>query len=136
MRHLIGIVLLVFASASHADVAVITGKNSPVGKLNERQVADIFMAKTTLLADGSRVQPVELSDASLRTDFYRIISGKTLPQVTSYWTTLIFTGKGKPPKSVDDLGRLIDILKNNPRTISYLPLDKTDDSVKVLFVFH
>lgn len=37
-----------------------------------------------------------------QTTFYREIAGKTLPQINSYWTTLIFTGKGKPPRSIDE----------------------------------
>jgi hypothetical protein len=138
MRRLLAIVLFLLATASHAELAVVAGKGSPIDKLGEREVADIFLARTHHLADGSRVRPVELRDSAYKADFYRGISGKTLPQINSYWTTLIFTGKGKPPRSVDELERLVELLNSDPQAIAYLPLGQIGqlgESLKILFVF-
>jgi len=136
MRRLLGLIALLAATASHAELAVVVGKGSAIEKLEPREVANIFLAKTSRLPNGSHVRPVELSDNGYKTIFYREIAGKTLPQINSYWTTLIFTGKGRPPKNIEESGRLIELLNNDPYAISYLPLGQLTESVKVLYIFH
>lgn len=136
MSRLLGLIaLLAVSCASHADLAVVAARGSPIERLDAREVADIFLAKTTRLPDGSRVQPLELSDEGVKAEFYREISGKTLPQINSYWTTLIFTGKGRPPRNVEEIHRLIELLNSNPYAITYLPKGRITESMKVLHVF-
>ncbi len=135
MRRLLALIALLAATSSYAGLAVVVGKGSAIEKLDQREVANIFLAKTTQLPDGSRVKPVELNDNGYKTLFYREISGKTLAQINSYWTTLIFTGKGRPPKNIEEAGRLIELLNSDPHAISYLPLGQITESVKVLYIF-
>lgn len=136
MHRLLGLLALLLAATSgHAELAVVAAKGSPIERLDGQDVANIFLAKTTRLPDGNRVRPIELNDNGVKAAFYREISGKTLPQVNSYWTTLIFTGKGKPPKSVEETSRLIELLNSDPYAISYLPLGRITESMKVLHVF-
>lgn len=133
--HRLAILCVLFLSAAcRADVAIVAGKDSPIDKLNAHEVADIFLAKTRYLADGKRVTPLELRENSYRAAFYRNISGKTLPQINSYWTTLIFTGKGRPPHTVDNLEQVVELLNSNPYAISYLPLDEIGETLKVLYI--
>lgn len=122
------------ASSCHAEIAVVAAKASPIERLDAREVADIFLAKTNHLRDGSRVMPCELRENPLRAAFYRDIAGKTLPQINSYWTTLIFTGKGKPPRNVEALEQLIELLAKNPNAVTYLPLEQVSGALKVLYI--
>lgn len=135
MRALLGLIALLAATAGHAELVVVAGRGSPIEKLDQREVANIFLARTTHLADGSRVRPIELSDSGYKAAFYREISGKTLAQVNSYWTTLIFTGKGKPPKGIGEPSRLAEALNSDPYAITYIPLGQITESMKVLYVF-
>lgn len=136
MRGLFALAALLFAMTCQAELAVVASKSSPIDKLGEREVADIFLAKTSHVADGQRVRPVELNDSTFKAVFYRKISGKTLAQVHSYWTTLIFTGKGRPPKNLDDVEKLVELLNNDPHAIAYLPLGQVSASMKILYLFH
>ena len=136
MRLALALAFLLLATASHAEIAVVAGRASQIAKLNEREVADIFLAKTSQLADGHRVNPLELRESGLKESFYRVICGKSLAQVNSYWTTLIFTGKGKPPRSIEGVEQLIARLNSDPQAIGYLPLDQVGASMKVLHVLH
>ncbi|MDD3518898.1 MAG: hypothetical protein PHQ14_11160 [Chromatiales bacterium] len=128
--------LLCLAGASHAQLAVVAGKDSSIAQLDEREVADIFLARTTRLPDGSRVKVFELGNDAYRAVFYREVAGKTLPQINSYWTTLIFTGKGRPPRSIGEERALVDLLNSDPHAIGYLPLDQANESVKILFIVY
>ena len=79
-----------------------------------------------------RAAPMEVTDSGLRSEFYRIISGKSLAQLNSYWTTLIFTGKGRPPKQFSDHRTLVEMLRRNPQAISYVPVDAVSDGLRVI----
>ena len=136
MRALLTILLLMMSSSVWCgDMVVVVNKNSTVDKLDQRQVANIFLSKTNRLPDGSRVVPMELSDTEYKEAFYKEISGKNLAQIKSYWATLIFTGKGKPPRGVEETQDLITELSNNLKTISYLPIEQTTDAMKVVYSF-
>ncbi len=136
MRWLMLPLLLIISCTATAELVVVVGKDSPLEELGRNEVANIFLAKTNRLADGSRIRPLELSDEGYKADFYRKIAGKTLPQINSYWTTLIFTGKGRPPKNVTETSSLVDKLNSDPHTISYLPLEQVTETMKVVHVFH
>ena len=137
MKNLLILLLLSMSSVVYAtEMVVVVHKDSSVEQLDQHQVANIFLSKTNRMADGSRVMTLELSNAEYKEVFYKEIAGKTLSQINSYWTTLIFTGKGKPPKAIEKTQSLIDELADNLKAISYLPIDKTTESMKVVYTFN
>lgn len=136
MRRLLGIIAFLAAAAGHAELAVVAGKGSSIERLDGQEVANIFLARTTQLRDGTRVHPVELNNNAFKAAFYREISGKTLAQVNSYWTTLVFTGKGKPPRSVEDPSQVVELLNSDPHAVAYLPVGKATESLKILHTFN
>ena len=136
MRKLLALLTLFITASVNAEILVVVGKNSPIETLNEKEVANIFLAKTNRLADGSRVTPLELSGEKQKSNFYKKISGKSPSQITSYWTTLIFTGKGKPPKAFRERKLLLDELSNNPAAITYIPADQLSGLMRVVHTFH
>ena len=123
------------ATTVNAEILVVVGKASPIENINERDVSNIFLAKTNHLADGSLITPLKLSDQNYESNFYHKISGKTPSQLSSYWTTLIFTGKGKPPKEFNDKKKLVEELTKNPSAIAYLPAEQLSDQMKVIYTF-
>ncbi len=134
MRLLVILVALLLGSLSwttQADMVVVVAKNSSIAELTERQIKRIFLSKTRRL-DGSRIQTLELSNVDLKAQFYEKVAGKNLRQLNSYWTTLIFTGKGKPPKNVDKAEALLNELSGNPSAIAYMPVEYLDDRLKVV----
>ena len=134
MRLLVILVTLLLGSLSwttQADMVVVVAKNSSIAELTERQIKRIFLSKTRRL-DGSRIQTLELSNVDLKAQFYEKVAGKNLRQLNSYWTTLIFTGKGKPPKNVDKAEALLNELSGNPSAIAYMPVEYLDDRLKVV----
>jgi len=125
--------VLGFSDPLAADIAVVVGPESPIRELDGRQVANIFLSKTNRFEDGSRAEPVELSDTDLKSRFYQLISGKTLSQINSYWTTLIFTGRGKPPASHESPAEIVQLLMSDPHAISYLPQDGIPEELRVVY---
>ena len=116
-----------------AQFAVVVPEHSSIDMLSEEQVAGIFLGKTNRFPNGERAQPMELDDEMLRRLFYETMSGKSLTQLNSYWATLVFTGKGRPPKRLSGVEDMVRKLPAQPGAISYLPRKEVPEGMKVVF---
>ena len=135
MKRLLLSLLLFHASLSYAEIAVVVPADSPIQSLSKQQVSNLFLSKTNRLTDGSKAVLIEIRNQKLRHEFYRLISNKTPTQLKSYWTTLIFTGKGKPPKSLSSKQEIIDFMKHNLTTVTYLHSSEITAEMKVVLRF-
>ncbi len=119
----------------HCQMVVVVSKDSPVETLENQQIANIFLTRTNRYPNGNKATPIELSHSQMRDIFYQEISGKSPTQLMAYWTTLIFSGKGKPPRGYGDIKSLIRRLGSNPGSISYLNLSQVTDELKIVYRF-
>ncbi len=133
MRPLAASLLLLFATTVQAEFLIVVSETSPITELSEKEVANIFLARTNHLDMIGRVQPLELDNQAQHEAFYRRIAGKSPAQINSYWTTLIFTGKGKPPREVKGRDALMEELARNPGAITYLPGEAVGSGLRVVF---
>ena len=118
-----------------AQTVVVVAKNSVIEQLNDRQIANIFLARTKHFPNGEKASPMELKHNEMRASFYRQISGKTLNQLNAYWTTLVFTGKGKPPRPYSDSRDLLEKFNRQPGAITYLSREQVTARMKVVYSF-
>ncbi len=117
-----------------ADVVIIVNPDSSVESLTKQQITDIFLSKAKSFPDGSLAVPVDLSeDNEAREIFIKSVLNRRQSQIRAYWSDLIFTGKGSPPKKVDFPEDVLDLVANNPNIVGYLDEDEIDDSVKVVY---
>jgi ABC-type phosphate transport system substrate-binding protein len=129
----VGLAMSLNCSASLADVVAVVSVKCPVTTLSKEQVTNIFMGKTTLFPDGERALPVDQSEgAASRDEFYSRFAEKSAAQIKAYWSRLIFTGRGQPPKSVLNDSEVKKQLAENPHAIGYIQRDMVDASVRVL----
>jgi len=133
-RFLAGLALAgVSWSAVAQDVVPVVGAKSPIASLDAAQVADIFLGKTSRFPDGSIALPVDQQEESpLRERFYAQFAGKSPAQVKAYWSKIIFTGRGHPPRQAADSIEVKRIVTNNPHAIGYIDASQVDASVRVL----
>lgn len=120
-------------SMTQAGVAVVVNAGSSATALTQQQAANIFLGKANNLPDGSKVTPIDQEEGeSPRDEFYSKVVKKDASQLNAYWSRLIFTGKGQPPKAVLDDDEVLEALASDPSLIGYISSDAVDDSVKVL----
>ena len=138
LRVLGGSIFLSFAAlhctgAGAADVVAVVSAKSRVTALNSDQVADIFLGKTSHFPDGTQATPVDQSeDSPARERFYAQFTGKSPAQVKAYWSKIIFTGRGQPPRQAADSMEVKRIVSDNPHAIGYIDASQVDSTVKVL----
>ncbi|MGB3666881.1 MAG: phosphate ABC transporter substrate-binding protein [Bermanella sp.] len=118
---------------THAGSVVVVGKGSPIGASNESDVVKAFLGKKKDLG-GVSVIPVDQGEGNpARNDFYANVVKKSEAQLKSYWSRLIFTGKGQAPQVVGGDAEVKNMVATNPNIIGYIDESAVDGSVKVIY---
>jgi ABC-type phosphate transport system substrate-binding protein len=137
LKHSCSVLLISMAtSIAFADTAVIVSSSNPNSSLDKTMVSKIFLGKAKRFPDGSQALPVDQDEGSKsRESFNTSILGKSGSQLKSYWSRLIFTGKGTPPKPSGDDASVKQLVAKNPNIIGYIDSSAVDASVKVVHTF-
>lgn len=86
-----------------------------------KEVARIFMKKSSTWPSGLRITPVDLTvDSPTREAFSRAVHGRGAEPVERRWQTLIFSGMGVPPVQMQSEDDVLSFVKNNVGAIGYV----------------
>jgi ABC-type phosphate transport system substrate-binding protein len=137
LKHSCSILLISLASSiASAEISVIVSSNNPNSAIDKTAVVKIFLGKTKRFPDGSQAVPVDQSDGTAtREAFNSSLLGKSASQLKSYWSRLIFTGKGTPPQQSGDDAAVKELVANNLSIIGYIDSASVDNTVKVVHKF-
>jgi ABC-type phosphate transport system substrate-binding protein len=117
----------------NADVVAVVAASSPIDTLSKTQVIDIFLGKRTRFPDGSDAVPIDQTQGSVaRDEFYLKLATMSPAQVQAFWSKIIFTGRGAPPRIASTVSELKKLLLANPNAIGYLDRSVLDSSFKVV----
>ncbi|WP_240724954.1 phosphate ABC transporter substrate-binding protein [Onishia niordana] len=123
------------AEATEAEVVAVVSADNPIDSISRIELTNIFLGKSGSFPGGAPAQPVDLREgAQSRVMFYSEFAGKSPAQLKAYWSKMIFTGRGQPPKAVDDGNAVKQWLAQNPNAIGYLDNSLVDDRVKIVSV--
>jgi len=134
-KFLLSILALLFSSSSLAGVSVIV--NSANGAaIDEGDISRIFLGKVKKFSTGDKITIVNLKyKQATRNEFEKKVLNKSASQVKAYWSKLMFSGKGKPPKELASDKDILAFVAENPGAIGYVADGSVDDSVKVIKSF-
>jgi ABC-type phosphate transport system substrate-binding protein len=137
LKHSCSVLLIGLASSlASAEISVIVSTNNPNESIDQATVSKIFLGKAKSFPDGSQAVPIDQDDgAAARVAFNSTVLGKSASQLKSYWSRLIFTGKGTPPKQSGNDAAVKELVANNPNIIGYVDSSAVDASVKVVHKF-
>jgi ABC-type phosphate transport system substrate-binding protein len=114
-----------------AEVVIVVNKGND-SILDEKSVQRIFLGKENKFSNGQEAIPVNLGIDKIREDFDSNVLKRNSSQVSAYWSKLVFTGKGIPPKSVDDESTVLQLVKDNLNVIGYVDAANVTDDVRVI----
>lgn len=125
-----------FTITAFAETSVIVSVNNGNASIDKNTISKIFLGKSKSFPDGSQALPIDQNDgAAARESFNSNVLGKSASQLKSYWSRLIFTGKGTPPKQSGSDSDVKALVSNNPNMIGYIDSSAVDSSVKVVHKF-
>jgi ABC-type phosphate transport system substrate-binding protein len=118
-----------------ADVAVVVHPSNG-DSLDKATISRLFLNKAKAFPNGTRAEPVALAEGNAVTDeFNGKVLNKTASQLTAFWSKLVFTGKGQPPKSLGSDAKVLSTVAGNPGAIGYVDAGAVNDSVRVVATF-
>lgn len=121
-----------FSFSVLAEISIIVHPSN-AASVSSDDVSRIFLGKKKSFSDGNTVVPINLKEGSdTRETFNSTVLNKNSSQLKAYWSKLVFTGKGAPPKEVASAAEMLKLIANNPNMIGYLDSSAVDASVKVV----
>lgn len=121
--------------AAQAAVAIIAHPSNSVSGIRPNDAQRIFLGKIGEFANGRRAVPVDQTPGTAsRIKFMKSVIEKSEDELKTYWSRLMFSGKGQPPREVGDDAAVKAWVASNPEAIGYIDGKFVDSSVKVLFI--
>lgn len=117
----IAIILCAPILYANSHFSIIVSKQSNIQQMSNKDVSRVFLSKTKELPNGQKAITIEPNEKEYQELFYEKICGKTQKQIKRYWATVLFSGKGQPPKKMKKVEEIIEFVKNNNNAIAYVP---------------
>ena len=118
-----------------AEVKVVVHPSVKDSGITVAQAADVFLGKANALPSGHKTVPMDQGEGrAARDEFYSKVAKKDAAQLKAYWSRLIFTGKGQPPKELSDDAEVLQLVSTNPNIVGYVDGSANTSKVKVLLV--
>lgn len=123
------------ANTAFAEVAVIVHPSN-AASLDQAEITRLFTGRGATFNNGTKATPLNLAEsAAARGDFDTKVLGKSSSQMKAYWSKLVFTGKGTPPKELASEADVKAAVAADATAIGYINAASVDATVKVVGKF-
>jgi len=129
-----GVSIVAGGNAFAGDVKVIANSNISASSVSSEELKRVFLATKTSLDDGSHVEPVLEKDGPAHEAFLKDYVGKSDAALTTYYRSLVFTGKGSMPKVLASDAEVVAYVAKTKGAIGYVSAGAAVAGVKVLEV--
>lgn len=130
---LVALASLVGQPAS-AQVAVIANPSVKATAASKSELSDLFTGASSSLGGDSHVVPVLLKGGAANDAFLSAYIGKSDAAFRTGWRSLVFTGQGSMPKTVDSEAAMVEYVAATPGAIGYVSKAAANDKVKTLTI--
>jgi len=116
-----------------AELAVIVAPSVNIDSISAGQLERLYLNRADRFPNGVPLQPLDQrSDSEQRKAFATSVLGMSESELSRYWSRRMFSGKGHPPRTVENDNAVIERVITDPGSIGYIDADSVDDRVKVL----
>ena len=112
--------------------ALVTQSQSPIYRLTKKDVRMIYLKKRRFWDDMKLVALNLPPQNSLRKSFENNILNMDAEQLDKYWIKEHYKGY-RPPYRVESVDSMILFIKKVEGAIGYIPIDKLDNDLKVIY---
>ena len=123
----------IFIVQAKAQVIVIANPSVKATEVSKNDLKDVFTGASTSLG-GANVVPILLKAGTAHEEFLQAFIGKNDTAYRAGWRSLVFSGQGSMPKSVDGDAAVVDFVAHNAGAIGYIGKASPHEGVKVLMV--
>ncbi len=127
--------MMLCAGLCRAELAIIAHPDNPEPALTLAQVKRIYLAKSRTFPQGGVVRRADQREGSpARREFISKVLKKREKQLSTYWSKMVFTGRGTPPEVVGTDNEVKQWVIKHPDSLAYIDAGKVDDTIKVLLL--
>lgn len=124
-----------FSGIAVADIAIVVNPAN-TNAVSADDLNRLFLGRASSFADGSKSTPLNMAEGKpAREEFDSKVLNRSAAQLKAYWSKLVFTGKGTPPKELSDDAAVKAAVAADSSAIGYISSSSVDSSVKVVVSF-
>lgn len=123
-------ILLTGLTAQAGDPIVIANKNVPVSSLTRAEAQNIFLGKNVMWPGGKKISIAVLKEGAVHESFLKDVLAKNASQFDITWKQAIFTGKGRPPKTVGTEAEMVQFVSSTDGAVGYIGSDTPHANAK------
>jgi ABC-type phosphate transport system substrate-binding protein len=121
-------------AARAQEVVVIANNGVKASSASSEDIRGVFTGEKSTLGDGSHVVPVTLKGGAANDAFLKAYVGKSDAAFRTGWRSLVFSGQGSMPKTVDSDAAMVAYVAATPGAIGYIAKGAEHDNVKTLTI--
>ncbi len=129
---IVGILFTFINPVSAEDVVIIINSDVPDTALSKEDVKKIYSGHKTKWSNNDSIVLTVIQKSELHKAFLKEFVKKTPSQFKMNWKHLMFSGKGKIPKTFNTIEQMVDYVAKNEGAIGYVAASSPTDSVKVI----
>jgi ABC-type phosphate transport system substrate-binding protein len=123
------------AGFAQAEIAIVVNPAN-ANAVSADDLNRLFLGRASSFADGGKATPVNQAEGQpARDEFDSKVLNRSAAQLKAYWSKLVFTGKGTPPKELADDAAVKAAVAADASAIGYISSANVDGSVKVVATF-
>ena len=123
----------IFTFQAKAQVIVIANPSVKASEVSKNDLKDVFTGESTSLG-GANVVPILLKAGTAHEEFLQAYIGKNDTAYRAGWRSLVFSGQGSMPKTLDGDVAVVEFVAHNPGAIGYIGKATPHEGVKILAV--
>jgi hypothetical protein len=125
-------VFLTACALQAEDLIVIAHPGVKASEISADDIKLVFLGSKTALSDGSPVTPVLAKDGAVHEAFLKSYVGKSDAALRNHYKSLVFTGKGSMPKTLDSDAAIAAYVASNKGAIGYVAASASTGGAKKL----
>lgn len=129
---LIGGVFLLTGAASAQGVKVIANSSVQAGSVSAGDLKSVYLEEKSSLPGGGHVEPVLAKGGPAHEAFLKQVLGRTDSDMQLYYRSLVFTGRGSIPKTLDSDEAVVAYVAKTRGAIGYVSTSTNADGVRTL----
>lgn len=129
---LAGLMSIAGANTPASHIKIIANSSVKDDKISMHDLKNVYLEKSSSLADGTRVEPVLARGGPTHEAFLRLYLGQSNEQLQLYYRSLVFSGKASMPKEVNSDAEMVAYVSRTKNAIGYVNSDTNTEGLKTL----
>ena len=134
LLYLFAAALSLLTAGAHAQLVVIANSSIKSPDVSATDLRDVFTGASSTLKGGANVAPVLLKQGNTHEEFLSHIVGKSDTAFRASWRSLVFSGQGAMPHTLESETAVVEYVAHTPGAIGYIARTTPHEGVKTLAV--